>query len=134
MEKMNVKEDTGFSVRPDEVKKEIELCPLKAKNGRVVIMPFVPIKKTESGLYVPERPKIIGNGHQAAKEPAKTDIPMGWVISVGPEVKDAYEPGDLIYYSGYAQTIYVNKKEYLALQGTIDIMCICDHNKVTAYL
>ena len=99
-------------------------------------MPFIPIKKTTSGLYVPERPKIIGNGHQPAKEPARDDVPLGWIVSIGPEVdpRNGLEVGMLIHYSGYVQTIRVNHKEYLALQGSIDIMGECDHNKVTAYL
>lgn len=100
------KKEERFSIDPEKVAEEIANCPIEALENNVVIMPYIPQRKTKSGIWTPD------NG-----EPSNKKIPLGFVLSIGPKAQDTgLKAGDLIQWAGSCQSATLNGKEYLIFQ------------------
>ncbi len=102
-------------------------------------MPFVPPKQTDSGILVvqPFVPELkVGDAKRddlRITEPSADKIPLGWVVSRGPEVDPEIKIGDLVSYAGFIHVIHLNRKEYLSIWGNTDVIGVIDRSKIECY-
>lgn len=103
---MEKPKEKGFSINPEQVAEEILNCPIEALEDKLVIMPYEPERKTKSGIITPYN-----------NEPSNKQIPLGFVLNVGPKAQDTgLKAGDLIQWAGSCQSAMLNGKEYLIFQ------------------
>lgn len=92
---------------------------MKQATGRLVIVePIEDPLETESGIALPDSYREV-------------HVQSGWVRSVGPEVHEKLEPGDLVVFLGWqeigvSQSQYAPWSEHLYALDERDIECVVE--------
>lgn len=113
-----------FSVKPEDVQKEIEDCPHEAVGDTVIIMPYQPNYKTKLNIIFTD----------VENEPSYKRVPMGFVVSIGDSAQKllGINKGDLVKWAGSTQQDFTNEKIYLMMHR-INVLGKMKVDKVTKW-